>query len=285
MGNSYSIKKDSQNHINDKYNFGTISNNTLLEKYIINFFKNYRNSNETKDISNFIDADRVIKNIHILPHNKIRACCTGSLTIPIALPYVVKNRNTIKYSYPLIPIFKTEKELSKNCTINKYNFKYDNFDINNLFATQNKKKNNNECTNFYNNQIINNKNYGFCKKVKETRSLSSYFPDIKNKVYGGTDIYPLDNKFNYKNNNLDIDQKYLNAYPDCNCINSIPYNKVKKNSSATTDMKNAIQQLGDSYCNLNDSTIFLSIILGISSKFLIFFLLTISPASTVFEIL
>ena len=249
---------------------------SLFEQYITDTFRNkeetYWDDNNIKlyDVNGKILNNRQrLKAIIKYPY-KSRACCTKSQYIPVALPYVSKkglNPGTIRYTYPAIKVFDGENiDWEKNCK-----WKTNNIDLDFNSGLKNKNKiyscNNDsgrpecDCSSFYLNDKIDQKPINLCDRVIEMRVKSNNYNTLEKELYGT--IFENHSYYNTRLNkeqsisgDLTYNHSNNNAYPDCNCANSI-YIKDPLNSDLPDSQKNnfywknTFQQLMDKQCTDN----------------------------------
>lgn len=227
----------------------------IMDEYIINFFKNYEDNETANNIKGTTDNDKHMRELAKKPF-LARACCTKNRYIPVALPYVNKDDTNIKTAYPRIDIFNFDPSKIENsgkyatkCKFSRTNqLSISKDEIMGQFVSgsdQNITKT--TCTAFYKGRKKDySDSYGLCNKAINMRKLSKpnnmlyhFYGDVHNNIT------------NYKdpNNNLkDIVSTANNAYPDCNCINSVVLRTPQK-PEITENMKFAMSQTRDKFCD------------------------------------
>lgn len=256
MGNTLNLHDDKP-----KPNFyGAIKtkNGKIFDNYINNFFKNYKDINNKNKITGTGTLSRKMKELVEKPY-LARACCTKNRYIPVALPFVNNDDTNIKTAYPRIEIFNFDPGNHADGGNTKYtnmcNFSRDN-SINvgtskeeSLGQFKSGLRNSNTasiCNTFYKGRNGDfSDNMGLCNRVINMRKLSKP-NNMLYQFYG--DVHNNVNKYKKPDNtDTSIETNANNAYPDCNCTNSIVLRTPQK-KEIDENMKFAMSQTRDKYC-------------------------------------
>ncbi len=201
---------------------------THIKKWALEQYSNIRA--DDKDKENTLYKDNNIKK---------RACCTNKTGVGIAISGVsdIENDNNIIAYKVVINPFDSDIITDKQCIISVDG---DEFNFHNTTTSSNR-----ICAQFYQGTDTGNGFGGFCKHVRKNRSDVNIYKDpTTTQLYG---LLPDSIAENVLNSNA------LNAYVDCNCVNSIfnmkqnePSLMKKKNTGVSS---NTMAQSIDMRCN------------------------------------
>lgn len=256
MGNTLNLHNDKPK--SGFYGVIKTENGKILDNYINNFFKNYRDTKSKNKIIGNDTLSRKMKELIEKPY-LARACCSKNRYIPVALPFVNNDDTNIKTAYPRIEMFNFNPDDIANGGNTKYinMCKFGNNNNINVGISEEESlgqfksglRNSNTasiCNTFYkgrNNDYSDN--MGLCNKVINMRKLSKP-NNMLYQFYG--DVHDNISKYkDYNNVDINIETNAKNAYPDCNCINSIVLRTPQK-KEVDDNMKIAMSQTRDKYC-------------------------------------
>lgn len=256
MGNTLNLHNDKPK--SGFYGVIKTKDGKIFDNYINNFFKNYKDNESKNKITGTGTLSRKMKELAEKPY-LARACCTKNRYIPVALPFVNNNDTKIKTAYPRIEIFDFNPDDITNGGNTKYinmcKFSKDNSinigisDEESLGQFKSGLRNSNTasiCNTFYKGRNGDfSDNMGLCNRVINMRKLSKP-NNMLYQFYGNVH----NNVNEYKkpdNTNTSIETNANNAYPDCNCTNSIVLRTPQK-KEIDENMKFAMSQTRDKYC-------------------------------------
>ena len=256
MGNTLNLHNDKPK--SGFYGVIKTKDGKIFDNYINNFFKNYKDNESKNKITGTGTLSRKMKELAEKPY-LARSCCTKNRYIPVALPFVNNNDTNIKTAYPRIEIFDFNPDDIANGGNTKYinmcKFSKDNSinigtsDEESLGQFKSGLRNSNTasiCNTFYKGRNGDfSDNMGLCNRVINMRKLSKP-NNMLYQFYGNVH----NNVNEYKkpdNTNTSIETNANNAYPDCNCTNSIVLRTPQK-KEIDENMKFAMSQTRDKYC-------------------------------------